>query len=61
MDSTGKLSTQEAADWVLRPSHQKAYRRKCIAYWREMYGDEYADQVVKLVESKFKEKKRGRK
>lgn len=60
MEKTGKLTIQEAANWVMRPDHTKRYRRECIAWWRNAYGDEYADLVVKLVESQFKEKRRGK-
>lgn len=36
----------------------KEYRRLSIAYWREHYGDEFADAVQAEVEERWKGRKR---
>lgn len=45
----------EAVDWILtnKQSWARGYRRECIKYWRERYGDEFADQVEAGVKARW--------
>jgi hypothetical protein len=40
-----KPTMEEALECVCRPTSNKAFRNHCIEYWREAYGDQYANEV----------------
>lgn len=46
----------EAVDWILQ-SITREYRIQCLHFWREKYGDEYADQVEKRVRAVWGKRK----
>ena len=41
------LSIEAAAKFLAEYCFTNGYRKTCIAYWRGLYGDEYADAVRK--------------
>ena len=53
-------SIQEAVESILR-CILKASRKQQLDWFRKEYGNEFADEVKILVESKFKGKKNGSK
>jgi len=54
------LSVKEAADFLIK-SPSREYRVRCLALWREIHGDNYADSVKRLVVHHFEVKKNGKK
>jgi hypothetical protein len=44
----------EAVENLLRPLNSPAFQKASIQYWRERYGDEYADTVRRLALQKIK-------
>jgi hypothetical protein len=52
-----QLSVPDAAKFIC-DSFTKEYRRQCLAFWRQLWGDEYADQVEAEVLRIFKPGKR---
>lgn len=46
----------EAVDWIKR-SMTREYRVICIEFWREKYGDGFADTVLERVKTEWKNKK----
>lgn len=57
MNEKPLLSIDAAAKFIAE-SYTREYRVKCLAHWREIHGDEYADRVKAKVEAIFKGKKR---
>jgi hypothetical protein len=53
----GRLPVSQAADFVC-DSFTLEYRRLCLAFWRERFGDDYADQVGNEVRKRYKPRKR---
>lgn len=47
---------QEAVDWLMQ-AITKEYRQLCIAFWREHYGNAYAERV----KQEFLTKREGKK
>jgi hypothetical protein len=39
-----QLTIQHAVSWLM-DSLTKEYRRECLYFWRERFGDKYADEV----------------
>lgn len=54
-----KLTIREAAEWVIA-QHTRDYRRTCIDYWRDKYGDTYARSVEREVMALWDAKKTRR-
>jgi monoamine oxidase len=52
------LKVKEAADFLIA-SKTKQYRRECLAYWKNLHGDEYADKVERMVMKIWKGSKNG--
>ena len=42
--ATRQPTHAEAVQWVMS-AQSRQYRRECVKYWREQYGDVFADQV----------------
>lgn len=38
-------SIKDAAAFLRDPHHSRDYRRECLEYWRERYGDAFVAQV----------------
>lgn len=53
MSGYRKPTIGEAVDWILRQGN-KDYRHRCIADWREKFGDKFADDITAKVKSKWK-------
>lgn len=47
---------QEAVDWLMQ-AITKEYRQLCIAFWREHYGNAYAERVKQEFLTKWEGKK----
>lgn len=52
----GQFSIHDAVQWILT-QHTREYRRACIAHWRGLYGDAYADEIERKVNEQWKGKK----
>lgn len=46
----------EAVDWIRR-SITREYCAKCIEFWREKYGNGFADAVLERVKGEWRNKK----
>lgn len=57
MNEPPRLSVQDAADYVAI-CFTREYRAKCIAHFRTIHGDDYADQVKQRVISMFNSRKK---
>lgn len=51
---------EEAVENVCRELNSRAFRNHCIQYWRERYGDKFADEV-KARATVILNKRRGKK
>lgn len=52
-----KLTPDQAAEYILRHFRDpmfKDYRRRCLGFWRGLWGDEYADKVASLVRAAWR-------
>ena len=49
-------TVEEAVDWLLK-SLTKEYRRNCLEFWREKYGEAYHAQVKQQFLTKWRTKK----
>jgi hypothetical protein len=38
------LKVSDAVEWMMK-QYTKEYRRECLCFWRERFGDKYADEV----------------
>lgn len=50
-----RLEVNDAAAWLCKALTSE-YRHSCLAYWREKFGDLYADEVEKVAKKMFKKK-----
>lgn len=57
MTATYRQPTVEEAVAALMLPATREYRRRCISYWREHYGDAFADTIQAKVEQKFSKRK----
>lgn len=48
---TRQPTLEEAVDWIMR-SRTEEYRALCLIHWRNLYGDDYADQIERRLESR---------
>lgn len=48
-------SLQEAADFLMKMDAPQmlGYRRRCLAHWRELFGDPFADAVAAAVRRRW--------
>jgi hypothetical protein len=53
-----RLSIEAAAKFLAEYCFTNEYRKTCIAHWRGLYGDEYADAVRKRALALLKPKDR---
>lgn len=44
-------------EWVVTMKHNKAYCRQCIDFWRDLFGDSFADKVGREVDKEFRRRK----
>ena len=44
---------KEAVEWI-KKAHTREYRAACIEYWREKYGENYAESIVNQVKTQWK-------
>jgi hypothetical protein len=51
-----QLPVKDAAQFLIG-CYTREYRRSCLALWRELWGDEYADKIRGIVELHFLERK----
>jgi monoamine oxidase len=49
------LKVPDAAAFLIA-SKTKEYRRECLAYWKNLHGDEYANKVHQEVIKRWKVK-----
>lgn len=56
MSHGGHHTVEEAVEWVLK-ALTREYRRACLKWYREQYGDLFADQVESKVLAKWGERK----
>jgi monoamine oxidase len=52
------LTAQEAASFLIA-SKTKEYRRECLAYWKNLHGDVYAEKVERMVMKIWEGRKNG--
>lgn len=50
-------TVDEAVEALVRPLNAKEYQVRCIALWRDLYGDAFADHVRGLALAKLKKSK----
>lgn len=44
-------------EWIVTMKHNKAYCAKCIDFWRDLYGESFADKVAREVGKEFRRRK----
>lgn len=54
----GKPIEEHCADFILlhRGEAFKEYRKRCLEYWREHYGDRMADKIEAMVKERWGKK-----
>ena len=54
----GKPLEEHCADFIMmhRAEEYRRYRKECLKFWREYYGERFADQVEKMVKEKWAKK-----
>ncbi len=44
MTDGAQLTIDQAVDWLMKQLTVE-YKRECLRYWREIFGNQYADSV----------------